>query len=480
MKKEFRFVLAAMSMLFVDAAWASDYCARVCKKPEGKSGLHVVTIDANSGQVTEGSVRLPDGQQVQLIFANKNPFKYDYRFDVTAQPIDTAVASAFLAQIPRLNLDVNPVQPVKSADPKKAKIAAKSACEEDAEKAWQSNIRESLVGLQKQAVVVSDFLKYPDTFNAFISSTDADAITNCEQVCSTAVKLKAWPHAPGTFQKAADDFHSEVNTLEERITSGALDGISKDCQNYVVADTKHLRDALTASAEKYNDASAEVEHKLSENAASIKQLDTILAANLDREDLFFEQKFPTTRDEPTAIRAGIFRRNLRTPDALERPVGVVELEVGRSVLSLSAGVMVSGLPTRRVVRQSALVATEADPTRIGLRFGYQEDSEITVSPVVFANVRLVELAPGVGFGLGFGLIAVSSTTTPSVEYAGVGFVSFARELLFLSIGAHVAERETLAGGFNIGDEVPAGLPDPIPTTRQWKGAFMGSLSLRFR
>src|SRR5262245_17436114 len=61
-----------------------------------KAEANHVQIDANSGKVT-GSTRFPSGQSVQVILEQKNPFKYRYRAEVTAAPLEESISKQFFS-----------------------------------------------------------------------------------------------------------------------------------------------------------------------------------------------------------------------------------------------------------------------------------------------------------------------------------------------------------------------------------------------
>src|SRR5688572_27271114 len=57
-------------------------------------------IDANTGAFVGGTLDYDAGQQPQLIFINKNPFKYSYRYEIKNEPTAGAIASDFFSLVP--------------------------------------------------------------------------------------------------------------------------------------------------------------------------------------------------------------------------------------------------------------------------------------------------------------------------------------------------------------------------------------------
>lgn len=99
-------------------------CANRCALPPKQDrGDCSVVIDANSGAIIEGSIRIADKRdQVQVYYVNKNPFKYRYTFTSSFVPFDTETALAFLKLIPDFGSTVSSI-----VDPQPNNTAA-SAC----------------------------------------------------------------------------------------------------------------------------------------------------------------------------------------------------------------------------------------------------------------------------------------------------------------------------------------------------------------
>lgn len=77
---------------------AAQDCTALCDWKREMRDPHVV-IDANTGEIIDGNTRFAEGDKVQVIFVNKNPFKYSYRFSLRSEPLSAAIASAFLGLI---------------------------------------------------------------------------------------------------------------------------------------------------------------------------------------------------------------------------------------------------------------------------------------------------------------------------------------------------------------------------------------------
>ncbi|NOK17580.1 hypothetical protein [Corallococcus carmarthensis] len=475
--------LAVLAVLLAGStahADPSEYCKRVSNKPEAKSGYEGVTIDANSGRVVDGPTRLSEGDQVQFVFEGKNPFKYDYRFAVTSQPLGAALALNFLGRIPGLNLGtLKPTPPPGLLAAPGARAAAVPQCTSSGEQKWAQDALTKIAAAEKQSLEVAQSLHYVDEAHAFLQETEPDTLSKPARVCERAEKLKAWTHAPGTFTSATSVFAQDVGAITAfllRTTDDQGVTLTTTCRSDLDTRTKQAMTTLTSDAAVYQAAAVRVEAELQSSKASIQQLDALLGSTLGREDLFFETRFVSTRDEPTGVRVELFRRDLRTADSPERTVGTVNLELGKSPFSLTAGIVLSSIESRRIIRQSARVPTEANPNQVGLRFGYDESSSVTVAPAIFFNARLSD-RPRFNWGASAGIVTASADSTLRIDYALGVFGSF-RDIFYLHLGLQAGQRNTLAGGFKEGEEVPADLPDPIPTTKDWKAGVLFGFSLQ--
>ncbi|QAT82326.1 hypothetical protein EJ065_0721 [Corallococcus coralloides] len=467
--------LAVLAVLLAGGtahAETSAYCERVSKKPETRSGYEVVTIDANSGQVVDGTTRLAEDARVQFIFSGKNPFRYEYRFPVTSQPLGAAVALRFLQMIPGLDLGSLPSATAKAKD---IKGLASSKCTTPEDLEWVKEVEKRAKALQQRSVQVRDNLGYFEEANSFLKATETDVLQDLPLICGRAEQLRAWPHAPGSFTKDTDTFKTQSEEWAAFLGKDeGLNGksLSVGCQD----ETEKATPTFEEEADAYQKAAAKVEAELQTHKVAIQQLDSVLASTLTREDPFFETRYTSPRDEPTGVRAEVFRRDLRTENAPERLVGTVNLELGRSPFSLSAGIVFSTIDSRRLVRQSSRVPTEDNPNQVGLRFGYDEDSDFTFAPAVFLNARLTD-NPRYNWGASAGIVTAAADSTLRIDYALGLFASF-RDVFYLHLGLQAGQRSSLAGGFQEGEEVPADLPDPIPTTKDWKVGFLLGFSLQ--
>src|SRR3954471_1188925 len=76
----------------------SDVCHQRCMPK--KQVPPFVEIDANTGEVLNGSTNFAEGEKVQIILSPKNPYKYEYDSQIKSSPLDISIVSAFLNLIP--------------------------------------------------------------------------------------------------------------------------------------------------------------------------------------------------------------------------------------------------------------------------------------------------------------------------------------------------------------------------------------------
>ncbi|WP_375758721.1 hypothetical protein [Corallococcus exercitus] len=474
-------VLAALLTGTVAQAETTAYCARVTREPLGKDGHEVVKFDADSGRVTDGSLYLSEGDRLQFIFKKQNPFRYDYRFAVTSQPLGNALALRFLAAIPGLELSERFEFPPnrKHTDGTSLRAEALPApCTESFTKA-QAEIEKKVEDLRNQSEKLTADLGYFDAAHGFLLATSGDSLEDPKVICERAERLKDWPHAPGSFKARAAAFTKEVQGFDAFIAAlKDKDGkpLAPECQKALTETNAEVKKALTDVASQHEENATKVEAMLQENKTRIEQLDTLLSSVMGREDLFYETRFISARNEPTGVKVELFRRDLRMVDAAERSVAVVNMQLGTSRFSLSAGVVVSSVDSGRIIRQSAKVPE--DGSQVRLVFGREEQSTLTVAPAFFFNTRLYDWSPSmVDWGIAVGVVTAPVSSALRIDYTLGTYFSF-WDILNLHAGVHLGQRDALAGDFRFGEEVPAGTPDPIPTTKKWQVGFLMGFSLQ--
>jgi len=418
----------------------------LCAMPAERAGYVQITIDANSASTEAGLTLQPDSR-VEVVFTNKNPFKYRYRFGLSTKSLDEVRIAEYL------NMYL-----FKGALPILDKGAAKSACVGNTEAELEARVTTFNSNVQ---VVQTLGKKY----TVFLEKTSGESLgspTECESRLREAAGL-------------VTELRSKQSTVD------ALEQEFKDLTEGVkVLDAGNCKSELETTLQGFSDFSAKV--KELRNAARF------IGDRLAEGEIIHARRYASVPADPTMVEAQVFRTNLRQEEAKEELVGRVEFKAGEGRVTVTAGAMYSNLDSRQIVRQAKLARNEdgtpAPGNVVETRFGYSEDSSFTIAPVLLLNVRVGDpywlngyrLVPPVH--LTAGVLAAEENGRPRVDFVAGLSVSFV-DLVFLTVGAHMGERDELVG-FRVDDLVPADILDPLPTKRVWRSAFTTALSFKFR
>jgi len=237
--------------------------------------------------------------------------------------------------------------------------------------------------------------------------------------------------------------------------------------------------ALTEKAREVQSAAT----MLDESVTKFKSLEkVIIEAHSHRDPLTYRLFILQTGSDSDTDRLLIDRTDLRQTGATPQQIAKVELIGIPDKFSLSGGIGISTLSDRKVVRRTSQGATPtADPIT---KFDYDSDSSgIRPAVLVLLNAHLRKFSlfekRDATFALSSGIIGANRGEGTQLEYTMGPSLGLLRNKLFLNFGLHLAKVEKLAGGFNLGDEIPSKLQDPLPTKRSWKPGFMFSISYQF-
>lgn len=458
-------------------------CKLDCKKriPRHKA---FIEIDANTGERIGGTTRFANGEDVQVIFVNKNPFKYHYRFQITSTPLDQAIATSFLKLIPGFGdlIDQALGSPAKAA----GAAAAGASCP-GAQTEW-NRLAQKAQPLTQTSSDLKALLKNKsginEVFTRFVTETDRESIPNgeCGKICDDAsslnqhlsevIDLSALPNNVTGFKKAVDDLQPLIEAFD--VAFGNLSTTQQ--QSCDVADDLKAFKALRDDAARYVEATK----KLQDNKDSFQQIATVIGDALSSDNAFTEEQFPYTAAGPTAVAITIYRTNLRQNNAAEKQVGQpIALQVGEPNLFFTAGIGFSTVSDRHVIRTSALVSDGKGGTKLGSVFGFEENSNFKPSGVFMLNAPL-KTYKGMSFGPGAGLVISNRNGTTEAEFIAALSLGLLRNTVFISSGFHAARREVLSNGFKIGQEIPADLKDPLPTEKRFTGGAMFAITYRIK
>jgi hypothetical protein len=444
-----------------------------------------IEIDANTGEVLNGTTKFAEGEKVQVIISHKNPFKYTYRIQIVAAPLDTIIASAFLKLIPGFGDIVDSIVAGTPLPRGTAGAPGGTSCAGPGNAAWTALYAKAQPLTEKNTSIKADIDPRAEAYKLYeklYKETDIEMITDCATVCKDAAELDKKIGKLinfGTLAATVEKFKKDVDDLKPLID--AFEAIFNNLTpaQRALCDVKDELDkikALSSDAEKYQKAVTD----LQSHQKAFELMSTMLDKALRTEDGLTTVQYPYTAGGPTGVRITIFRKNLREENAQEKQVTQVDLQVGESPLSISAGIGFSTIRDRRVIRQPF---AKADGM-IGARFGEENTSKLRPSALVMLNASLRRFnmfAKDDGsFALSTGLVLSNRNGTTEAEFIVGPSIGFLSNRVFVTFGYHAARVEQLGGGFKLGDEIPANITDPLPVERNWKSAFMFGVTYKLR
>jgi hypothetical protein len=477
-------VVAAVVLAIPREAQAvSARCKSRCEKPKAAPDHELVEIDADTGRLLSGAAAFDVGDKLQLVFQNKNPFKYTYRFAIATQAADTERVTTYLAPI-KFPAGAGVIPKLPSAGMTTLASGERSkpeSCSTEGAKNWFATLSASAARISSAAPVLEEAAPFARAYSSLLEISDADRVIadRCEAVCQAAedfVAVAAPTKTPDEIKKAADDFSEGLRPFLPANIPPAAQG--QCAQDAIALFTPMIGPVDTAAkaAEAYKEVPAAV---AAANDAKAQQL----AANLLQDsNLFHESRYTTATSEPTVLRVDLYRKNLRQKDPVEQAVASLELRAGRGRVAISAGILMSALSYRHVIRQPS----RGDDGTIVSKFQYDTDSEYTVTPAVLLNVRFLDEGWGYSwFPSMHATVGILSGATDGgnfvlPEFVAGGSFSLANDLIFITLAAHFGQRESLGGGFMIGEQVPTDLSDPLPVTRRWRSATALGVTFRFQ
>jgi hypothetical protein len=260
---------------------------------------------------------------------------------------------------------------------------------------------------------------------------------------------------------------------------------NKDRLDTVKARFKELRESVKALSR--NGAADGPAARFDEAQRVLGQWKEIFTAAQAQKEAFFEL-------EPYEAGCGFsFDQNKETvvklvkQDRLAADSAVIEQElvtvVCSSPFSVSGGFGFSTLNEREFVfvQSTKPVTTNGQTTQQVInRFGFKNNSSFRPIPLLLINTRLHEWNDTVALHLsaGAGVDIKTGEAGSDVEFIVGPSISFKRSM-FITAGFHVGRVPKLAGGFNLGDEVPEGIDNP-PIEKAWKTGFITTVTFKLR
>lgn len=482
----------AFQLLLLPLAAAAQ-CEQSCALPPAQErGDCSIVVDANTGRIVAGSIRIPDKcEQVAVYYVNKNPFKYAYTFTSRFVPFDTETALAFLKLIPDFGTTVSSVIEGQPAADLECTGANLTAAQDLTARAEALKAESDRIAALLNSADIKKYTDYRDRQTKFFTDTDDDnafsaGSASCTGLCARARALVSEFEALPNLDTILENAEKQVKSFEDKVTKLESDlrdfsptgEEARACRlgvnRLVMPQVGLAKDDIKAYREKLNalqggKATLEQRAKIIRNGVSSGYIEVV----------------PAQRDD---VRGGkltlaIARKNLRNPDAAVDNREVTLL-IGDRSLFLSAGIGFSTISDRRIIRQAGLVPDGNGGTRLATVFGFEENSNFKPSGVFMLNAPLKRFSlfgiKDASLGPSAGLVLSNRNNTVEPEFIVGLSLGLLRDTVFVTGGFHAARRENLAGGFRFGQEIPADLNDPLPIEKNFTGGTMFSITYRIK
>lgn len=477
-----------MSLMCGASAWAAVDCEKVCK-PTELDNDHVI-IDTITGNATGGRIRFPQTDRVQIVFENKNPFKYEYRFNILSKSLDQSIIDEGLQLLGFRMPAASGATPIAGSFTCDGTDANATQAIAQAATQLRTEFNKAVEAEEALRALLTEYGDARKEYDKFIELTKGDTI-DCLVVCGEANKLLPY------LDKLIDDLPKLEQALANvKKTDQAARAAHNELKNVVSSRAKpEKREVCLANAEAVPRRLTLIEEKLPEYETTVatakshidrfKKLRGIIR-NLSASSFTEVRYVPTTG--ASAVEISTFRRNLREDNSTEAQVGdTVKLTVGESRFSLSGGVGWSTLESARIIRSRA--PDPDDATKTIEVFGEENSSEIDPQIVAMLNARIgkpfnlfYRKALPVSFAWSTGLVVAtaSSTDTVGTAYLTGPSLLFNDNAFVVSLLAHSARVGRLASGFELGKKIPAELQDPLPVDNDRELGFMIAITYRTR
>ena len=456
---------------------AQQDCTKICVKDETAD----LIIDANTGEMTDGQLSYPGHQKIKILFTNKNPFKYEYRFGVKAIALDQAIISEGLSI---LGVTI-PERP--GAQPP----ASFGACDLPGD--TPNAFDEAFIKAQKAETELTNLLdtfkSAVDQYDDFIKITREDSIS-CKAVCDPALRL----------QPKLDFLIANVSVIDERVTAlekavkAAREEHTKllakiNAEVTVKAEIKKCMDVANpradplAALEKRLPSYQEIRTKVLANKTQFAILNNIIRG-------LGPTSFSETRTAvgPSDVTLSTFRRNLREEGAKEvqATASPVKVTVGESRFSISGGIGWSSINRAKIVRQAAPDPSSSTGGTIEV-FGEENGSHIQPQAVALVNARIgrefrlfkFKSVPA-SFGISTGVVILAADDTSGMSYLLGASLILNDNAFVVTLALHSANVARLSSGFHIGDKIPADIKGTLPVENNRTEGVMLAVTYRTR
>ena len=395
---------------------------KICNIPEPNvAGLRFY-IDA-SQEKTRIEDRSQSDNPTVIVITNKNPFRYKYEVQETSRSLEAAITLDFLRRF-----DV-----AGSSTATQFTTYATAANTDALLKQLENALLEEKKKIEAAKVRHNDFLeatKDPKTACVDLVEAAENFVTNT----SVDVNLK-------NLRQQLEDLKKNDNAL----TKQKLKEIERDLES-LTKDYDKLAQALT-----------------------------FVKGVLNNHTAFNEVRVISQFSSPRRVTVTILRTDIRAEKATPEPIATVILDMGNVPISVSVGIGFSTIDEVKIVRQPASDGQGG----VAATFGYESDSRLKPSGVAMLTGHLKTFRQFT-LGASAGFVLSNRGDNADIEYILGPSVGFRENLIWITVGMHVARVHKLGGGFAIGDKIPASLQDPLPVQKNYRPGALFSLTFKIR
>jgi len=146
-----------------------------------------------------------------------------------------------------------------------------------------------------------------------------------------------------------------------------------------------------------------------------------------------------------------------------------------AAISVSAGIGFSSVKQRDFFFAPTVISGRNTSV-----FALKDRSSARPLPLVLVNTRLCDFNDNLGlhFSTGVGVDLKTGQTGTEIDYV-VGLSLLVRNQFFVTLGGNITRVPELIGGFQIGQEVPAGISEP-PLQKNLRGGVAFTFTYRIK
>jgi hypothetical protein len=132
-----------------------------------------------------------------------------------------------------------------------------------------------------------------------------------------------------------------------------------------------------------------------------------------------------------------------------------------------------------LLRNQQFQKVQASGQTSGTTIEYSTNSLVRMSPLIMAHARLYKYKGSDRAIWGtLGVTGASNNNGVSAEYFAGASWSWLHNWVFLSPGLYIGQRQSLTGGYKVGQQLPSSFTGSLPTTQNYKLGFGLALSIR--